>query len=80
MLVERHGALVKVRQDSGQWTSVTDGGPAFDSMFIHLADPHHAPEVLQMHEFIRSWRFYDHFRVDPALQSVSPSTPVGHQY
>jgi predicted ATPase len=65
MLVERHGALAKVRQASGQWNTVTDGIPAFDSMFTHLADPHNAPEVLQMREFIRSWRFYDHFRVDP---------------
>jgi predicted ATPase len=32
MLVERHGASIKVRQDSGQWRSVADGFPAFDSM------------------------------------------------
>jgi predicted ATPase len=64
MLVERHGPVVKVRQSSGPWNVVTEAIPAFDSMFTHLADPHHAPEVLQMREFIRSWRFYDHFRVD----------------
>jgi predicted ATPase len=64
MLVERHGPVVKLRQDSGQWNTVTEGIPTFDSMFNHLADPHRAPEVLQMREFIRSWRFYDHFRVD----------------
>ena len=64
LLVERHGGLIKVRQNSGDWTVVTESIPGFDSMFTHVADPRHAPEVIQMREFIRSWRFYDHFRVD----------------
>jgi predicted ATPase len=30
-----------------------------------LADPVRAPEVLNLRERVRSWRFYDHFRTDP---------------
>ena len=38
--------------------------PTFDSMLTRIADPQRAPEVLTIRETIRSWRFYDHFRVD----------------
>lgn len=82
-LLERHGAVIQVRQDDGHWSTVTQGIPAFESIFTHLADPRKAPEVLRMREFIRSWRFYDHFRVDaesPVRQfQYATRTPVlGH--
>jgi predicted ATPase len=82
-LVDRHGAMVQVRQDNGQWAAVTQGIPAFESIFTHLADPREAPEVMRMREYIRSWRFYDHFRVDagsPIRESqYATRTPVlGH--
>ena len=82
-LVDRHGPMVRVRQDDGQWIAITQGIPAFDSIFTHLADPRSAPEVIRMREFIRSWRFYDHFRVDagsPIRESqYATRTPVlGH--
>jgi predicted ATPase len=82
-LVDRHGPMVRLRQDDGQWTDITQGIPAFDSIFTHLADPRAAPEVIRMREFIRSWRFYDHFRVDAASpireSQYATRTPVlGH--
>jgi predicted ATPase len=75
--------MVRLRQDDGQWTDITQGIPAFDSIFTHLANPRAAPEVIRMREFIRSWRFYDHFRVDagsPIRESLyATRTPVlGH--
>jgi predicted ATPase len=83
MLVDRHGAMVQVRKDDGHWSAITQGIPAFESIFTHIADPREAPEVLQMREFIRSWRFYDHFRVDAASpireSQYATRTPVlGH--
>jgi predicted ATPase len=64
LLVDRRGAVVRVRGDDSQWRVVTSTMPTFDSMLAQLADPRNAPEVLAVREQIRSWRFYDHFRTD----------------
>lgn len=36
----------------------------YDSMLTHCGDPRAAPELLDLRESTRSWRFYDHFRTD----------------
>lgn len=36
----------------------------YESMFTQVADPSRAAEVLTMREYIKNWRFYDHFRTD----------------
>jgi predicted ATPase len=80
LLVDRHGSLVRVRADRGEWDEVSRRLASFDSVFTELADPLRAPEVLTLRDRIRSWRFYDHFRTDPeapARQShVGTYTPV----
>ncbi|MBB6036034.1 AAA family ATPase [Phytomonospora endophytica] len=82
LLAERNGPRIKVRDGRG-W-AVLDHRPApFDSMIGELADPRHAPELLELRERIRSWRFYDHLRTDagaPARGShIATRTPVlGH--
>lgn len=78
-LVERAGAVVKVKQD-GDWKIISHGLASFDCMLTQLADPHNAPEMLRLREQVRSWRFYDHFRTDadaPArLPQIGTHTPV----
>jgi predicted ATPase len=79
-LVDRHGAMVKIKNDDGEW-QVSDAGIAtYDSMLTQFADPRNAPEMLQLREKIRSWRFYDHFRTDaeaPArIPQIGTHTPV----
>jgi predicted ATPase len=80
LLVDRHGAAVRIKHDSGDWQLISSHVPTFDSMMARLADPRNAPEVLALREQIRSWRFYDHFRTDadaPArLPQVGTHTPV----
>jgi predicted ATPase len=80
LLVDRHNALVKVRDADGDWETVIKHLPSYDSMLAQLADPQRAPEVLMLREQVRSWRFYDHFRIDadaPARQpQVGTRTPV----
>ncbi len=80
-LVEREGAVVRVREGRS-WRSVSQHLSDFDSIFSQLADPEAAPEVLQLREQIRGWRFYDHFRTDrdaPArLPQLGTRTPVLH--
>src|SRR5262249_33617258 len=51
-----------------------------DSMLTHCADPREAPELLDLRDRMRNWRFYDHFRTDrdaPARRpQVGTRTPV----
>jgi predicted ATPase len=52
-------------------------------MLAEFADPRTAPEMLDLREQIRAWRFYDHFRTDadsPARwPQIGTRTPVlGH--
>ena len=79
-LVERKGPVVKVRGENGGWLMVRENLSAFDSMMTQLSDPRNAPEIFQLRESIRAWRFYDHFRTDaeaPArLPQLGTRTPV----
>ena len=81
LLVDRDGAVIKVRCDSG-WEVINQHISHFDSIYSQVADPSNAPEVFHMREIIRSWRFYDHFRTDseaPArLPQLGTRTPVLH--
>lgn len=80
LLAERRGALVRSREPKGDWKVITQGLASFDSMLTHCADPVSAPELLQLREQMRGWRFYDQFRADleaPArLPQVGTHTPV----
>jgi predicted ATPase len=62
-LVSRHGSLAKVR-DGRNWRVTAEHLSSFESIFTQIADAERAPEVLKLRETIRSWRFYDYFRVD----------------
>ena len=79
LLVDRRGAMVRVRDGRG-WRVVSDRLNAYESMYAQIADPVGAPEVLNLRETIRGWRFYDHFRADgesPArLPQLGTRTPV----
>lgn len=80
LLVDRRGALVRARTESGGWDEVSRNLAKFDSVLTRLADPQRTPEVLTLRDQIRSWRFYDHFRTDadaPARQAqIGTYTPV----
>lgn len=80
LLADRRGPVVRVRDAEGEWQVVLQNAPTFESMLTHVSDPRNAPEVFRVREQIRSWRFYDHFRVDadaPARQAqLGTRTPV----
>jgi predicted ATPase len=83
ILVDRRGPLVRTRQRGDDWTIITHGLGAFDTMMTHCADPRSTPEVLMLREEMRSWRFYDQFRTDATAPARFPQvgtyTPVlGH--
>lgn len=80
VLAERRGPHVKIRDDAGEWRSVDTRLSTFESMLSSLADPERAPELMNLREEVRSWRFYDHFRADadaPARHAqIGTRTPV----
>lgn len=78
-LVDRNNAVVKLI-DGYHRDIVESNLPSFTSLFDQSIDPMRAPEIVQLRERIRSWRFYDHFRTDkdaPArLPQLGTRTPV----
>ncbi|NBF01636.1 AAA family ATPase [Pseudomonas sp. Fl5BN2] len=81
LLVDRHGPLIRARQGRS-WEVLAQHTPNFDSLFDQVGSLRSSPEVLQMREFIRRWRFYDHFRSDSEAPVRQPQlgtrTPVLH--
>lgn len=78
-LVERIGPVVKRRLDR-DWEVLTQHLPLYESFFSQVGKDQRSPEVFDVRETIRSWRFYDHFRTDvdaPARQpQLGTRTPV----
>lgn len=80
VFAERRGPAVRIRTDDGTWDRVTSSLLAFDSMMTHAANPKSAPELLNLRDRMRDWRFYDQLRTDrdaPARkQQIGTRTPV----
>ena len=80
-LVERKGPMIRAR-NGRRWEVLVQHTPVFDSLFDQVGSLHASPEVLQLRESIRGWRFYDHFRTDPESPARQPQlgtrTPVLH--
>lgn len=81
LLVDRNGSMIRAREGRS-WDVLAQHTPTFDSLFDQVGNLRTSPEVLQMREFIRRWRFYDHFRSDadaPVRQpQLGTRTPVLH--
>lgn len=81
LLVDRDGPMIRNRASHG-WDVLAHHTPNFDSLFDQVGSLRTSPEVMQMREFIRRWRFYDHFRSDadaPVRQpQLGTRTPVLH--
>jgi predicted ATPase len=81
LLVDRNGPMIRARAGRG-WEVLAQHTPNFDSLFDQVGSFRTSPEVLQLREFIRRWRFYDHFRSDadaPVRQpQLGTRTPVLH--
>src|SRR5215469_16988148 len=87
----RKAAALVDRRNNFVWLSTTkDEEPVMltqhlndtDSMLASVADPQRAPEMLELREAVRGWRFYDSFRTDagsPAkLAQIGTFSPVLH--
>jgi len=79
VLVDRSGPAVRARTEVG-WRTLADGLGLFETIFVQIADPNNAPEVLLLRELIRGWRFYDQLRTDSEapcrIPKLGTRTPV----
>jgi predicted ATPase len=80
VFAQRRGKAVQIRDSAGSWRQVAHDLLPLDSMIDHYSDPREAPELLQVRERMRNWRFYHGFRTDagaPARRrQVGTYTPV----
>jgi predicted ATPase len=80
VLTERRGGLLRSRSVDGSWYDVPYPIAPFDSMLSVYTDVERAPELMELREQTRSWRFYDSFRTDPGAPArqvqVGTRTPV----
>jgi predicted ATPase len=63
LLIDREGSLVRRKSDEG-WEVLTQSLPRYESLFSQVSKDRLSPEVFAVREAMRSWRFYDHFRID----------------
>ena len=80
-LVDRNAKIIKNKTGT-RWDVISEYASNFESLFGQVADPVRTPEVINLRDNIRNWRFYDHFRTDteaPARQpQLGTRTPVLH--
>jgi len=80
LCADRRSTTLRCRCANGKWTDIDLSLSRHASMLSDFADPFNAPELIVMREMLRSWRFYDTFRVDgrsPARRpSIATFTPV----
>ena len=76
----RDRVSARIRDAAGAWRRVAGHLATQDSMMAFCADPDGAPELLELRETMRGWRFYDHLRTDPDAPARRPQvgtfTPV----
>ncbi|AXH96654.1 AAA family ATPase [Ornithinimicrobium avium] len=72
LVARRKHHSVELRDDAGRWARAPVSAPAWSSMLTEVVDPLAAPELWAVREALRSWRFYDGFRVDAGSPARRP--------
>ena len=71
LLIDREGSVVRRKSDAG-WDVLTQSLPRYESLFSQVGKDELSPEVFAVREAMRSWRFYDHFRIDTDAPARRP--------
>lgn len=72
LAARRKHYAVELRDEEGVWRKAPVSVAPWASVLSEVVDPLDAPEVWAVREELRSWRFYDGFRVDPDAPSRRP--------
>lgn len=62
-LIDRKGPVVKVRSQK-KWEVYPAHLNSYESILNEISDPVSIPEVYEIRQIVRGWRFYDQFRTD----------------
>ena len=73
-LIDRSGPVVKLRSGR-KWEVYTSHLNTYESILSEISDPVAVPEIYDVRQTIRNWRFYDLFRTD--AQSVIRTPQIG---
>lgn len=80
VLTQRKGPGVITAAGRAKKKAVRATLAPFESMMTHAASPAETPELMELRERMRGWRFYDHLRTDRAAPARTPQvgtrTPV----
>ena len=78
-LVDRTGSIAKVRSGR-KWEIYTGHLNSYESILSEISDPVSVPEVYEIRQLVRGWRFYDQFRTDSSspvrISQIGTRTPV----
>tara|TARA_B100000678_G_scaffold14471_1_gene11446 strand:- start:20605 stop:21756 length:1152 start_codon:yes stop_codon:yes gene_type:complete len=72
VLAQRNGPLVSVLGEDGERASIKTDLAGYDSMLTFAADPVRTPELVELRERMRGWRFYDQLRTDKTAPCRTP--------
>jgi predicted ATPase len=82
LLLDRKGPSASVRDEDGHMVSYPFSLEETDATLAQIHEPHRYPEISQLRESIRRWRFYHSFRTDPESplrrRRAGVLTPVLH--
>lgn len=77
---DRRNGHVRLRDDQGRWRDLERRLRPHDSLVGEVVDPVGAPDVLDIRDRLRAWRFYDQLRTDQVAPARRPRvgtrTPV----
>lgn len=73
-LIDRNGPVVKVRSGR-KWEVYNTHLNTYESILNEISDPVAVPEIYEVRQTIRNWRFYDLFRTD--AESIIRTPQIG---
>ncbi len=76
VLMQRSGASATIRDAGGHMVKYPIALYSSESVLAQIHEPHLYPELSALREEMRRWRFYHHFRTDPASPLRHPQTGV----
>ncbi|MAJ09968.1 AAA family ATPase [Ponticaulis sp.] len=72
VLAQRNGPLVTALGSDGDRVSIKTDLAPYDSMLTYAADASTTPELIELRERMRGWRFYDQLRTDKYAPCRTP--------
>ncbi|MET0402500.1 MAG: AAA family ATPase [Cystobacter sp.] len=76
VLLEREDRTAFLRDAQGERVSFPARLWGGESVLSQLAEPHRFPRLSEVQRTLRQWRFYHHFRTDPAAPQRAPRMGV----